>query len=86
MAADLEDFQNWEMTDQRKLLATISLKIAVNWKRNIFKKEEYMSKRTIGVVLVILGVVLLIVSLTADVIGIGNGTGIGWKQTLLIFE
>jgi hypothetical protein len=41
-----------------------------------------MSKRTIGIALIILGVVLLIVSLAADVIGIGNGTGIGWKQIL----
>lgn len=41
-----------------------------------------MSRKTIGSVLVILGVVLVIVSLAADVIGIGNGTGIGWKQIL----
>ena len=41
-----------------------------------------MSKKTIGIVLIILGVVLTIVSLAADVIGIGNGTGIGWKQIL----
>jgi hypothetical protein len=41
-----------------------------------------MSKRTMGIVLVILGVVLLIVSLAADVIGIGNRMGIGWKQML----
>ena len=39
-----------------------------------------MSKRTIGILLIILGVVVLIVSLAADVIGIGNGTGLGWKQ------
>ena len=41
-----------------------------------------MSKRTIGIMLVVLGVVVYIVSLAADVIGIGNGTGIGWKQIL----
>ena len=41
-----------------------------------------MSNKTIGIVLIILGVVLMIVSLAADVIGIGNGTGIGWKQML----
>jgi hypothetical protein len=39
-----------------------------------------MSKRTIGMGLVALGVILLIVSLAADSIGIGTGTGIGWKQ------
>jgi hypothetical protein len=46
------------------------------------KKEEVMSKKTIGVILIFLGVMLAIVSLAADVIGIGNGLGIGWKQIL----
>ncbi len=32
------------------------------------------------VVLLVVGVVLSLISLTADVIGIGEGTGIGWKQ------
>jgi len=32
------------------------------------------------VVLLIGGVVLFLVSLGADVIGIGEGTGVGWKQ------
>jgi hypothetical protein len=41
-----------------------------------------MSKRTIGIVLVIVGVIVLIVSLAADVIGIGNEAGIGWIQLL----
>ena len=41
-----------------------------------------MSNKTIGIVLIILGVLLMIVSLAADVIGIGNGTGFGWKQIL----
>ncbi len=41
-----------------------------------------MSKRTMGVVLVVLGVVMLVVSLAADMIGIGNQAGIGWKQIL----
>ena len=41
-----------------------------------------MSKRTIGVVLIILGVVVLVVSLAADPLGIGYGPGIGWKQIL----
>ena len=41
-----------------------------------------MSNKTIGIVLIILGVGMMIVSLAADVIGIGNGTGIGWKQIL----
>ena len=41
-----------------------------------------MSKKTLGIILIILGVLLAIVSLAADVIGIGNGMGIGWKQIL----
>jgi uncharacterized membrane protein len=41
-----------------------------------------MSKRTLGVVLIILGLVVLVVSLAADPLGIGNGTGFGWKQIL----
>jgi hypothetical protein len=47
-----------------------------------FEKEEYMRKRILGTVLIVLGAVLLIVSLAADVIGIGNGNGFGWKQIL----
>lgn len=41
-----------------------------------------MSKRTSGIVLAILGVVLLVFSLTADTIGIGNEPGIGWIQIM----
>ena len=41
-----------------------------------------MSKKTIGFLLIILGVVVLVVSLAADVIGIGGMPGFGWKQIL----
>jgi nitrate reductase gamma subunit len=41
-----------------------------------------MSKRTIGVVVVILGMVLVIVSLAADALGIGHEPGIGLIQIL----
>ena len=41
-----------------------------------------MSKRTVGIVLIVLGVLLAIVSLLADALGIGNGAGLGWKQIL----
>ena len=41
-----------------------------------------MSKRTLGIVLIVLGVLLVILSLSADALGIGNGAGIGWKQIL----
>jgi len=41
-----------------------------------------MSKRTLGIILIILGVLLAVVSLAADSLGLGNGMGIGWKQIL----
>ena len=41
-----------------------------------------MSKKSMGIVLIVVGVLLAIVSLTADLIGIGGGGGIGWKQLL----
>ena len=34
------------------------------------------------VVLLAIGVLIFLVSLTADALGIGEGTGIGWKQIL----
>jgi len=33
-----------------------------------------------SVMILVAGVLLFLVSLTADTIGIGEGTGIGWKQ------
>jgi hypothetical protein len=50
--------------------------------RTNFSKEEHMSKRTLGIIMIVLGVLLAIVSLSADALGIGNGAGIGWKQIL----
>ena len=41
-----------------------------------------MSKKTIGFVLIALGAVITVVSLGADVIGIGNRQGFGWQQSL----
>ncbi|MEP6894861.1 MAG: hypothetical protein ABI986_04560 [Chloroflexota bacterium] len=41
-----------------------------------------MNNRTIGIVLLAGGVVLLIVSLAADLIGIGGAAGFGYKQTI----
>jgi len=35
-----------------------------------------------AVVFLVVGVLLFLVSLTADAVGIGEGTGIGWKQIL----
>ena len=39
-----------------------------------------MSKKTIGIGLIVIGVILLIVSLAADSLGIGGVPGIGIKQ------
>ena len=41
-----------------------------------------MSKKMFGVMFIILGVIVLVVSLAADALGIGTRTGIGWKQIL----
>ena len=41
-----------------------------------------MSKRTIGFIMIALGVVGVVVSLAADVIGIGAYAGISWLQML----
>ncbi|MBW6465152.1 MAG: hypothetical protein K0B06_01450 [Brevefilum sp.] len=39
-----------------------------------------MSKKTISLVAIILGVVVTLISLTADLIGIGSYPGINWAQ------
>jgi hypothetical protein len=41
-----------------------------------------MSKRTIGVVLLVAGVLIFLISAAADPLGIGGAPGIGWKQIL----
>jgi predicted phage tail protein len=41
-----------------------------------------MSKKTIGIVLIILGVIVAVVAFAADALGIGGSPGIGWKQLL----
>ncbi len=41
-----------------------------------------MSRKTVGVVLLVVGVLLFLVSATADSLGIGGAPGIGWKQIL----
>jgi uncharacterized membrane protein len=41
-----------------------------------------MSKRTIGFVLIVLGVIILAVSLAADTLGLGAQMEFGWKQML----
>ena len=41
-----------------------------------------MNKKTIGIALLAVGVVLLIGSLAADPIGIGGASGFGYKQII----
>jgi cytochrome c biogenesis protein CcdA len=41
-----------------------------------------MSKRNIGIVLIVVGVLAVIVSLGADAMGLGAAPGLGWKQAL----
>ncbi len=36
--------------------------------------------RILGLALIVLGVLALIISLTADLLGLGASAGIGWKQ------
>ncbi len=39
-----------------------------------------MSRKTGGLILIFVGLLLAVVSLTADTLGIGNEVGFGWKQ------
>ena len=39
-----------------------------------------MNQRNIGIILIIVGLVLAALSLTADLIGLGEGSGLGYKQ------
>ena len=39
-----------------------------------------MNQRSTGVILLIIGLVLAALSLTADLIGLGEGSGFGYKQ------
>ncbi len=39
-----------------------------------------MSQKTLGIILVVLGIVLLVVAVFADSLGVGARHGFGWKQ------
>jgi hypothetical protein len=39
-----------------------------------------INRKTLGIILLVVGVVLLFLSLTADIIGIGATPGFGYKQ------
>ena len=40
------------------------------------------NKKTIGIALIVIGVIVLIVSLAADAIGLGGAPGFGYKQII----
>ena len=46
----------------------------------VVQKEDPTSRKTLGTILVVLGVVLLAVGLFADSFGLGSKAGMGWKQ------
>jgi hypothetical protein len=39
-----------------------------------------MTKRQVSLILLVLGIVILLVAVTADLTGLGGQTGFGWKQ------
>jgi hypothetical protein len=39
-----------------------------------------INRKTLGIILLVVGIVLLVLSLTADMIGIGSTAGFGYKQ------
>jgi hypothetical protein len=40
------------------------------------------NKKLTGILMIVIGVILLALSLLADVIGLGGASGFGWKQIL----
>jgi hypothetical protein len=50
----------------------------------LYSKQEgvFMSKKTVGIVALIIGIVIFVAALGADAIGVGGGSAIGWKQIL----
>ncbi len=43
-----------------------------------------MSKKTSGYILIVIGAILALVGALADIIGIGNQVGAGWRQLLVV--
>lgn len=39
-----------------------------------------MNRKTLGVGLLVVGILLALVSLAADTLGVGGAPGVGWKQ------
>ena len=40
------------------------------------------NKKIIGILMIVIGIALLIISLLADTFGLGGAAGFGWKQIL----
>lgn len=47
----------------------------------ITKGVSTMTKRKVSLILLILGIVILLAAVTADMTGLGGQLGFGWKQT-----
>ncbi len=47
---------------------------------DIHQQEARMSQKTLGYVLLVVGVVVLAVAVFADALGFGGAAGFGWKQ------
>jgi hypothetical protein len=45
-------------------------------------EEKEMEKKTLGLIITIIGIIVLIISLFADFLGIGGYPGIGMRQTI----
>jgi hypothetical protein len=43
-----------------------------------------MSKRTIGIIAIVVGLVLVLVALLANTLGISTSNVFGWKKTILL--
>ena len=41
-----------------------------------------MQKKTLGLIIIIIGIIIFLISLLADTLGIGGYPGIGTKQTI----
>jgi len=44
------------------------------------QEEVLMARKTIGIVLLVSGIVIMAVSLFADVLGVTGNLSVGWKQ------
>jgi hypothetical protein len=79
LAADVIGIGNWAGFGLRQFVGTISgvILAVVGF---VLISGIIKNRKTAGIALLVAGVILLIISLAADVIGIGNSTGFGLGQ------